>query len=40
MLFLGVLHLPQLGKPLNPGDGVKVIGVMPLPSAFIVYTSV
>ena len=30
--------MPQLGKPLNWGVAVKVIGVTPVPSAFIVYT--
>jgi hypothetical protein len=29
-------HLAQLGKPLKPGDGVKVIGVAFVPSALMV----
>ena len=33
-------HLPQLGKPLNWGVAVNVIGVSPVPSAFIVYLQV
>ena len=29
-------HLPQVGKPLKPGAGVKVICVTFVPSAFMV----